>query len=146
MGSGPECVALPDLYSESEGDPCDVVDGPLCQAPLVCESASGTSGTCAAAVGSGETCRRAVPNQCPVSQYCDATSAGVDGSCVDLPGDGEACLSRGGRKLCADEHVCVSDVCRPAGGNGDDCEANAQCYSGACDAGLCAATLMCDAP
>jgi hypothetical protein len=146
-GTGAECTASSAIHTELDGDDCDVVDGPLCQAPLVCESVSGTAGKCAETVSPGETCKRSVPNQCPVWQYCDAENAGEEGTCLDLPGNGDACLVRGSRKLCADEHVCVSDVCRPVNDNGGACATDAQCYGGDCGAdGKCAAPLMCDAP
>jgi hypothetical protein len=82
-----------------------------------------------------------------VWQYCDAPGPGVEGNCIDLPRNGDDCLVRGGRDLCADEHVCVADVCRPVGDNGDACATDAQCYSGDCGSdGKCAAPLMCAAP
>lgn len=144
-GSGEECTVLADLYTELDGDACDIASGPLCQPPLVCESTSGTSGTCASIVGESQSCRRSVPNQCPVSQYCDATDPGATGTCLDRPVDGEPCLNR--RQQCADEHVCIDTTCRLIGVLGDGCEAASQCYSGACDAsGQCAPLAECAPP
>ena len=143
-GSGPACVDLDAIYTESRDAPCDVT-GPLCVPPFVCASTMGTEGVCAATVGADAPCVRAVPNQCPAHQYCDADIPGAEGTCRDRPGRGEDCLDR--QEACADQHACVDGVCLPIGGVGTFCATAAECYSGECDSdGTCAAPLQCQAP
>jgi hypothetical protein len=153
------CIAYASLYSVAEGEECDINAGPLCQPGLVCESTSSvsTAGVCRATVAEGETCKRAVPNQCPIDQYCDAEEPGMDGTCVDRPGDGEPCLVRS--QPCAAEHLCICDdelcaeteladgTCLARSGPGEACVAGAQCYGGECGTdGTCTEALQCQAP
>lgn len=148
-GNGPACTAITELYAKKLGDDCDAKTD-LCAPGLVCESISGGTppaapGKCAETVGSGASCKRAQPNQCPIDQYCDATNPGESGTCVDRPGDGEACLSR--TPACADGFACIDGTCRAIQGNGEPCMGNAQCFSGTCnDDGKCEGALMCAAP
>jgi hypothetical protein len=147
-GAGLECVAITALYAKKLGDDCDAKTD-LCAPGLVCESISGGTppaapGKCAETVGSGASCKRAQPNQCPLAQYCDAANAGETGTCVDRPADGDACLSR--TPACADADVCIDGTCRAIHGNGEPCMNNQQCYSGTCTDGSCEGALMCPAP
>jgi hypothetical protein len=105
---------------------------------------TGTEGVCAATVGADAACARAVPNQCPAHQYCDA-EPGEEGTCRDRPGDGEYCLDRS--QACADQHACVDDVCVRIGGVGEPCGSDTECYSRDCgNDGTCAGPLECAAP
>jgi hypothetical protein len=142
LGDGDQCVSISALYTVKLGKDCDANDA-LCEPGLVCESVSGTAGVCAKPVGKGASCKRALPNQCPVGQYCDAVNAGESGTCVDAPGDGQACRTRA--PVCASGHVCVDNVCRPRLDNGEDCIDDRQCYSGMCTA-VCEGPLACEAP
>ena len=152
------CVALSSVYSIAEGEECDV-NGPLCQSGLVCESSSlvTTAGVCRETVAAGASCKRSVPNQCPLDQYCDAAMPGEEGPRVDRPEDGEPCLNRS--QSCADEHICIcgtmacrdnqlaDGTCLAKKAAGEECVASAQCYGGECGTdGTCTEALQCDAP
>jgi hypothetical protein len=142
LGDGEQCVDIAAIYTAKLGDDCDANDA-LCEPGLVCESVSGTTGVCAKPVGRGASCKRALPNQCPVGQYCDAVNAGEAGTCVDAPGEGQACRTRA--PACATGLLCIDDVCRPRLDNGEDCIDDRQCFSGVCTA-VCEAPLACEAP
>jgi hypothetical protein len=144
QGKGLVCVTIDTVYSAKLGQKCNDAQGTLCQPGLVCESVSSTSGKCADTVSAGASCKRAVPNQCPLDQYCDATNPGESGSCVDRPGEGEACLSR--TPACADGYACIDKACSKIQDNGASCSQDAQCYGGTCSDGKCAGALMCAPP
>jgi hypothetical protein len=143
--AGSKCAAIPTIYFRKLDEACEI-GVELCEPALVCESVSGTMGVCKHTVAKGASCKRADPNQCPLDQYCDATSAGMSGTCQDRPADGVACLTNRAQS-CADGHICIDGTCRALAGVDDSCETAAQCYSGVCsDTGKCAGPLMCEAP
>jgi hypothetical protein len=150
QGSGPGCASIDTLYARKLGEDCDA-QSDLCAPGLVCESLAGgdpgsTAGKCAEPVGRDESCKRAQPNQCPVTQYCDAVNPGELGTCVDRPGDGEACRPRAPR--CADGYACFDGTCRALLDTGETCADKSQCSSGTCSEldKTCDGALMCAAP
>ena len=71
-------------------------------------------------------------------QYCDAAT-GVAGTCQDLPEENDDCLAANRSQRCAPGYVCLGDsLCHIKGENGDDCDDDAQCYSGNCAGSECA--------
>jgi hypothetical protein len=144
QGQGEECVAFDTVYFRRVGEEC-MRGGALCAPGLVCESTSGNDGVCAQKVGEDESCKRAIPNQCPVTQYCPATDPGETGTCTDYPGDGEPCIADGRTQTCADGTTCIAGTCRARVDVGEPCMAAGQCWSGACGGdGQCTAPPMCN--
>jgi hypothetical protein len=144
-----ECKAIATVHTKTLGQACNV-NGDLCISGLVCASTgAGSAGECEELADIGGDCKRSAPNQCQVSQYCNAVDPGDVGTCLEQPLNGEACLT-GRSQVCADGHVCVdegaSDVCRPVNDAGEACATDAQCYSGICNDPTCEAPLMCPAP
>jgi hypothetical protein len=145
-GSGNEasCATVATLYFRALDEACDR-NGMLCAPGLVCESTTGAMGVCTEPVALDAECKRSDPNQCPMSQYCDAEQPGVSGVCRDRPGDGEACLAR--TQACADGHACVEDTCRLLRALDEPCTENLECITGACGfGGTCEALLACGEP
>jgi hypothetical protein len=152
--SGAECVAVAALYFRAQDESCFpgnalcepgvsvCGDVELCEPGLVCESAS-SGGVCRPPTTQRDgACKRAVPNQCPLEQVCDASTPGQTGSCVDRPIADEPCIDRSPR--CGPGHICVSDLCVELVDNGLDCRFHAQCLSGLCgDDGLCTSPALC---
>ncbi len=140
-GSSHVCQANASVFVGKENDACDALVM-LCEPGLVCASTTGTMGVCAKLAAMGGSCKRAKPSQCPTGQLCDATAAGATGTCVDLPGAGMACL-RG--TSCAPGNVCIQaeGACHAMATVGEACVDSAQCYSGTCTQGQCAAALQC---
>jgi hypothetical protein len=142
-----KCQSL-GAYAGKLGDSCDAY-GPLCQAGLVCESqsASNTAGTCKKPVAKDADCKRALPNECPSTQYCKSAQSssiaraqpGEVGICTDLPPDGGSCKVLS----CAPGTVCVNEICRAMKSLGDACTSADECYSQHCELGTCVPTLDC---
>lgn len=135
---GKLCRELSSVYTGNKNAPCTAT-GNLCKPELVCASSSGSMGVCEARAASGGACKRAQPNQCPMDEYCDATTAGMAGLCSEYPGDGETCLGRS--QPCASGTVCVAGVCQSLLRLGDACSDDAECYSGTCDS-VCVVSAM----
>ena len=152
-GSDTLCLPLSTLRMRLSGEDCDVT-ADLCEPPLVCASRSGNSGVCEETVSPGEPCRRAVPNQCPPFQFCDASDPGEVGSCLELPGAGDPCLTTVDgsgtevprRQACADGYICNADLfCSAIGRLGDSCGTDAECYSRICGEDLlCVPPAVCE--
>jgi hypothetical protein len=144
------CQSIGTLYVGKLGASCDAF-GKLCELDLVCQSQStnGTTGVCAELSAASSKCRRSVPSQCPLDQYCkDAKSTitaraavGVDGVCAALPTDGKPCDADIG---CAPGAVCLSDgLCHSYRSVEAACDDALECYSNTCTDGVCAAPLEC---
>jgi hypothetical protein len=153
-GSGAQCTAVGVVYFRGLDEACSPGTGScdpgvalcgdpeLCEPGLVCESAT-SGGVCRPTVEAGAACKRAVPNQCPASQVCDAAAPGETGSCVDRPGAGQDCISR--PPPCAAGHACVENVCRALQDEGEACSADGECWSGTCSAsGSCEDPAICE--
>lgn len=141
------CRSFEALRSRGLDEACAPPDM-LCKPGLSCVN-FGDTPTCAMPVGEDEPCGRAIPNQCPAYQYCDAV-VGERGQCVDLPSDGEACLGRQGLR-CAPMHVCeADDTCHAIGMEGEPCASDRGCFSGICEGadtggeGSCAPPSLCE--
>ena len=145
------CRSIASVYTGKSGEACDAF-GKLCQFGLVCQSqtASSGAGICGAPKPAGSTCRRSVPNQCPVEQYCKDAKAGVvsraqpgkDGVCADLPTDGQSCDAAIG---CKPGAICLGSdgKCHTYQNVGKSCLEPAQCYSRACEDDECVAPQEC---
>jgi hypothetical protein len=144
------CRSISTVFAGKSGAPCDAT-GTLCARGLVCQSQSATSttGVCAAPSAKGGQCRPAVPSQCPSGQYCkDSRSnvtarapAGKDGICSDLPGDAKPCEASDG---CQPGSVCLDDAtCHALKTVGQSCTESRGCYGGSCLADTCATPLDC---
>ena len=153
-GSGAQCTGVAVLYfhaldesclpGDSACDPgvsaCGDVE--LCEPGLVCESAA-SGGVCRPATSArGGNCKRAVPNQCPLEQVCDAATPGETGKCVDRPSAGEPCIDRSPR--CAPGHICVEGSCLELVDNGEGCRFDEECLGGTCgEGGVCIGPALC---
>ena len=119
--------------------------GTLCREGLSCAFDSGATFKCVGPVEQGDTCKLALPTQCPLDSYCDAADVTVSGTCRPLPTDGMACVLGDD---CAPGHVCVSQddvaTCAKIGDLGEPCVADALCRSGSCEAGSCALRARCE--
>jgi hypothetical protein len=142
-----KCQSL-GVYAGKLDESCDAL-GTLCEVGLVCESltSSDTSGVCKKPVDKDADCRRAVPNECPTTQYCKSAQSGTMeralpgevGICADLPPDGGSCSV----VSCAPGTVCVNEVCRAMKAAGGICESSTECFSGDCEGGICVTALDC---
>lgn len=144
------CRTQEAVFTAGEGAACDLQAGPWCQEGLSCVVDSiampgGAMLLCARPVASGAACKGGIPDQCPVGEYCTAALAmGMnEGTCAPLPVGGEPCATRIVGPQCAAAHACVAGICRPLQANGGACESPADCYSGICTAGVCAAPMLC---
>lgn len=119
--------------------------GTLCREGLSCAFDSGSTFKCVAAVAKGASCKLALPSQCPIDTYCDATEVTATGKCTELPVAGEACVLGDD---CAPGHICVTQdstsTCRRIGNVGDECLADSLCRSGACVDGTCVVRAVCE--
>jgi hypothetical protein len=152
-GANLKCQTIASIYVGKLNDACDGTNK-LCATGLVCQSRSAmnTQGVCVAPMSAGQTCRPAVPSQCPVDQYCkDARDnvstrapAGTDGRCADLPSDGAACDVNIG---CKPSVICSSDdmKCHALKTDGETCDESRECYGGLCQGSKCAPPLDCNA-
>ncbi len=119
--------------------------GTLCKEGLSCAFDSGSTFKCVAAVGRGDTCRLALPAQCPSDTYCNATEVTTTGKCVALPSDGMPCVLGDD---CAPGHSCIVEgsdaTCRKVGDLGSACSSDALCRSGSCQDDVCALRTRCE--
>jgi len=148
-----QCRSIASVYTGKLGDSCDAY-GELCELDLVCASQSSatTAGLCKQPVAENAVCRRAVPNQCPIGQYCkDANPAvmnraapGVDGVCSDLPAAGQSCAAA---TSCMPYSFCSStdSQCYAVQSLASTCSSSSECYGSRCEEGSCAPPLDCNA-
>ncbi|MBN1605819.1 MAG: hypothetical protein JW940_04260 [Polyangiaceae bacterium] len=148
------CEPIENVFSRSRYSTCDVGQGQLCaweQEPtveLTCAfTDENTLPACRERASSGEACRLAVPDACPRQEYCQGVSLEESifiGQCMPLPGEGKPCVSDlGFGKQCAPNHVCVDGTCVELRENDADCDSEAECFSGACSAGVCVPLTVC---
>lgn len=118
--------------SAGEGEICGTAEG-LCTPPLVCVAKPTEAGVCRPRFAADGPCERAVPDGCPLSQYCDP----VEGRCLDR---GEHLAPCTFEQLCAAGLVCRDGLCRVAQAKpvGEECEGREECASGICLEGSCA--------
>ncbi len=150
-----ECVEQEAIFTAAVGDDCNFREGPLCESDLSCvlEDVDGAMlvATCREAAEENGDCGLAIPQQCPVGQYCAGLNVGLpldlEGTCEDLPGEGEECGDSGlpnSARVCALGLTCVDGECRERRDNGQSCDADAECWSSNCDNGGCAPTASCE--
>ncbi len=147
MGGMPgTCRATSDAFSAAAGASCDPRTGELCVEGQHCTLTTFMppttfAFTCEGPLAAGAACRLAFPDACPAGQICDANPfMGMpDGTCQPLPVDGQACASN----RCADGHRCEMGTCRRVQGIGGACTTGEDCYSGNCDASVCAEGELC---
>jgi hypothetical protein len=149
------CIDRADLHTAKQGEPCEAIREPMCEAGLVCTTrveAGITVGSCQPRVASGSACTFSTPDACPDQEYCRITSeTGVKpatGSCKPRPGLGEEC--RYGSFYvapCGESQFCNLDttLCAESKHLDEPCSLDAECYSDRCSAaGKCVALLECE--
>jgi hypothetical protein len=93
-----------------------------------------------------DACHPGAPDPCPDDYYCadvDASTGDLDGTCSPLPTDGMPCAPTVAHARCADGHVCEMERCVAMHANGEVCGTSADCFSGSCADGICAAPSYC---
>jgi hypothetical protein len=149
------CIDRAGLYTAKQGEPCEAIREPMCEAGLVCTTrveAGITVGSCQPRVASGSACTFSTPDACPDQEYCRITSeTGVKpatGSCKPRPGLGEEC--RYGSFYvapCGEDQFCNLDttLCAESKHLDEPCSIDDECYSNRCSvAGKCVALLECE--
>ena len=148
------CATADTVFAINEGDECSLTGGMLCKDNLSCAvTVTGTgqntmvAWACEGDVEADADCKLAVPDQCPVGQYCDVNPSGVTprfaGTCKDLPRAGQACSVWQG--LCAEGSTCNSQgTCHAVNRIGGECSEDIECASETCNSGVCSAPATCD--
>lgn len=147
-----ECRAPDEVFTAESGDPCNILDGTLCGPGLSCTildvEGSTIQAECAARVGAGAACTLAVPDQCPVNQYCAVTSAGTfSGTCKAKPTAGQPCAPgpfEDSPPQCAPNLRCESGTCSARQPLGAACVSDDICRSENCVRGQCALEGACE--
>lgn len=148
-GTPGTCKAGSDVFTNTTGQPCDLVGGSWCAAGSHCAAVDVTMQgevvwECVAAVGSGAACNAAVPDMCPDGEYCDVPQDMIAGTCAPMPVDGEPCVENGFTAQCATGHRCDGGTCRKRQGNGGSCSDDDVCFSDNCTGGVCAPSKACE--
>ncbi len=148
------CRRLTELFTLAETYAC-FGNNLLCNPGLSCEF-SGipllSAATCVAPKAATTDCRLALPDECPRDYYCNANWLNLaPGKCVASPTQDAPCAtdaeqSAGLSAPCHSGLACVNGLCKPLRHLGEACEADAQCYSGACRAGSEAGGPVCVTP
>jgi hypothetical protein len=147
-----ECRAPEEIFTAESGDPCSIADGRLCAPDLSC-TILGVQGTtveaeCAPRVAAGAACTLAVPDQCPVDQYCEVTNrATFSGACKAKPTAGQPCAPGpfdDSPPQCAPNLRCDGGTCRARQPLGAACESDEACRSENCARGRCALEGSCE--
>jgi hypothetical protein len=129
------CTAVTALPVVGEGEPCSVLSGPFCRAGLVCGE---PSSTCVPVATSGGACTQALPDPCPVGEFCDVAAGASTGACRPTLAEGASCA---GRQRCSAGRYCLDGRCSRLGSIGDPCDESsvpgARCYSDRCASGRC---------
>ncbi len=141
-GTAPEagkCVDTKGIFSREPAQPCsswlDALVNPA--AFTLCKNGvcpvSKLNPTCSSFLATpGSPCELSLPDPCPNGQYCST----LQKKCIDLPTDGEACAPASSVKgPCKAGHSCNGLTCDLQLANGQQCDADEQCFSGRCDLG-----------
>jgi hypothetical protein len=157
----PPGTCAPISRGQPGGTPaCDSMQGLLCggkelqgPGPCVLESLEDDSATWTCDDGPGDTCGLALPEQCPLGQYCpvdyDALDRGVfTATCTPLPSPRQPCAYRPILETllpsCAPYARCDSaGTCNELGEVGARCDDDEQCYTGYCSRFQCARDHAC---
>lgn len=154
-GTTGTCTATDDVLVRQDGESCDILGGTFCVSGEHCiiDSVDVTTGTlnttCGPGVASGAACKAALPDVCPIDEYCAAPQNSFDGICTPKPVAGEACVKPalgGNVTLCAPNLRCDGGTCRERQHLGGSCAGNDVCYSDQCVNGTCTAKGVCAAP
>ena len=143
------CKTYDEVFSVAEGASCGFTAGPLCKTGA-CAFDKLVSGQatfkCVPTAASGAACTVALPEQCPVGEYCpvDIQANKLTGTCTKLPKAGEACGKVLFGRQCADYTVCENGTCKETARIGGACALATTCYSGVCTSGACAAGPSCE--
>lgn len=138
------------LFTGSEGDSCDLDNGPWCSEGLSCtvvQVAPVARLECRGPSMSGASCGFGVPDSCPIGEYCSANIAMgmTTGVCRTMPGDGDACAQGVVGPVCGSGTACASDGhCHTMRDNGAACSFESECFSGDCSEGACSAPSICE--
>jgi hypothetical protein len=146
------CRRISDLFTLAEGFDC-YYNNLLCRSGLACEFTGVplvpllSTAACVAENQPLGSCRVALPGECPKDYYCNATLLSLVGQCVAAPTENQPCAAALEQPVisapCHSGLACVAGYCKPMRHLGQACEADAQCYSGACRAGADAGGLVC---
>ena len=130
------------------GEACTFTEGTLCAVDYACEikSVSPISGECVAKVAADAPCHAAIPDECPLDQYCKLGANPLDaGVCTTKPMAGEKCAKGLGTSvICAPYLRCDAGSCREIAHAGEDCTEDDTCYSGHCVDGACVTGNSCN--
>lgn len=147
------CTPYDEVLTRALGDACDFREAELCSPELSCAvtgaTATGITASCVAIAPSGGSCFGAVPDMCPLGEYCDAQPAtgALEGTCRPEPAEGEACGRSLSTPVCAQGLECVTvddtPTCIRPKDNGAACDSAAECRSGRCVGGACAPPVLC---
>jgi hypothetical protein len=151
-GASGECRAPDEVFTAGSGDACNILDGTLCEPGLSCTilGVQGTTiqGECAPRVAAGAACTLAVPDQCPVDQYCEVTNrASFSGTCKAKPAAGQPCAPGpfdDSPPQCAPNLRCDGGTCRARQPIGAACQSDDACRSENCVRGRCALEGTCE--
>lgn len=143
------CKTFAEAFAGKSGDACFFDGKPACTADLRCivQSVDTTTGklttSCGGTFPSGGACKLAVPDACPISEYCKVPANALDGTCTPRPKAGEPCATLLDDSLCAPDTRCEDGTCRPRQKLGGSCKTDDVCYSGHCQNGGCASAGSC---
>jgi len=144
-----KCLTITEAFSGKSGDACFFEGKPACTTDLRCivESVDTTTGkivtACGAPYASGAKCKIAIPDGCPVDEYCKVPQNTFDGTCTKRPTAGQGCAKLFDDDLCAAGTRCEAGVCRSLQHLGAKCSVDDVCYSGHCVNGGCAPSGSC---
>lgn len=139
-----KCADSASAFAGNEGDACWVDGAPLCKDGMHCvisldATAGKLVGKCGKSVAAGAACSPAIPDQCPLDQYCMLPPNSFDGTCTKKPGASEPCGGGlGDNNVCASGTRCDGGTCRSRQKLGGSCSADETCYSENCSEGACA--------
>jgi len=143
-GKPGQCRAIKEVFTATAKLPCNWQKGSLCGVGLHCalSTPQGLDGTCEATAGSLLPCKLALPDMCPLHEYCNITS-GVSGQCEKLPEVKQNCAVYPLKALCQNGNRCVDrdevnplvqpGHCEGIATLGQSCTQDELCYSGYCD-------------
>lgn len=147
-GTPGKCYTPDQALTGKLGDACSFTAGTLCAADYSCEinSVSPIGGECVAKVAADAACHVAIPDECPVDQYCKLGADPLDaGVCTAKPVAGEKCAKGlGTANICAPYLRCDNGLCREIAHAGEDCTQNDTCYSNHCVEGACVTGNSCE--
>jgi hypothetical protein len=154
------CHHLTDLLTVAEGLGC-YTNQLFCNPAFACEFSGWaflSAGVCTAPKQPLDTCKLALPSECPKDYYCTTPNYfNQAGQCAALPTENQPCAAAAEQQpvptlgfnisaLCHAGLACVNGFCKPMRHLGEACEADAQCYSGACRAGADGGASVCVTP